>query len=98
MLSRTRYAYSGRCRRLYSSPECAIRPREDRKAGSGGCLGGRQADKQTDCGCRFRLEKHPEQSKPVSVGSSGGGGRARRDKIFGSRARLSGRLRGCVVG
>lgn len=67
MLSRTRYAYSGRCRRLYSSPECAIRLREDRKAGPGGCLGGRQADKQTDCGCRFRLEKHPEQSKPVSV-------------------------------
>jgi hypothetical protein len=43
---------------------------------------------QADCGRRFRLEKHPEQSKPVSVGSSGGGGRARRDKIFGSQASL----------
>jgi hypothetical protein len=68
MLSRTRYAELRQMPPPILISECAIRlRREDRKAGSGGCLGGRQADKQTDCGCRFRLEKHPEQSKPVSV-------------------------------
>jgi hypothetical protein len=69
--------------------ECAIRLCEDRRRAP---VGGRQPS--ADCGCRFRLEKHPEQSKPVSVPPWGGGGRARRDKIFGGRARLSGRLRG----
>lgn len=69
MLSRTRYAYSGRCRRLYSFPSAqSDSVRIGRRAPVGArCLGGRQAGRQTDCGCRFRLEKHPEQSKPVSV-------------------------------
>jgi hypothetical protein len=42
--------------------ECAIRVCEDRRRAP---VGGRQPS--AECGCRFRLEKRPEQSKPVSV-------------------------------